>query len=56
MAVMAKAQRVEFDSFGVCEAVAADAQHKFFRLLLAVAACIQTVWSVSYVFVPDGTA
>lgn len=38
IAVMAKAQRVEFYGFGASGAVAADAQHKFFRLLLTAAA------------------
>lgn len=36
--VMAKAQRVEFYGFGASGAVASDAQHKFFRLLLTAAA------------------
>lgn len=36
--VMAKAPRVEFYGFGASGAVAADAQHKFFRLLLTAAA------------------
>ncbi|AKX48809.1 transcriptional regulator [Thiopseudomonas alkaliphila] len=36
--VMAQAQRVEFYGFGASGAVAADAQHKFFRLLLTAAA------------------
>src|SRR5690554_5274510 len=36
--VMAKAPRVEFYGFGASDAVAADAQHKFFRLLLTAAA------------------
>ncbi len=35
---MAQAQRVEFYGFGASGAVAADAQHKFFRLLLSAAA------------------
>lgn len=35
---MAKAPRVEFYGFGASGAVAADAQHKFFRLLLTAAA------------------
>ena len=34
MAVMVKTQSDELDSFGICGAVAADAEHKFFRLLL----------------------
>lgn len=38
IAVMAKAQRVEFYGFGASGAVASDAQHKFFRLLLTAAA------------------
>ncbi|WBE25877.1 transcriptional regulator HexR [Denitrificimonas caeni] len=38
IAVMAQAQRVEFYGFGASGAVAADAQHKFFRLLLTAAA------------------
>ena len=38
IAVMGKAQRVEFYGFGASGAVAADAQHKFFRLLLTAAA------------------
>ncbi len=38
IALMAKAQRVEFYGFGASGAVAADAQHKFFRLLLTAAA------------------
>src|SRR5699024_10872530 len=38
IAVMAQAQRVEFYGFGASGAVAADAQHKFFRLLLTGAA------------------
>jgi len=36
--VMANAPRVEFYGFGASGAVAADAQHKFFRLLLTAAA------------------
>lgn len=36
--VIAKAPRVEFYGFGASGAVAADAQHKFFRLLLTAAA------------------
>ncbi|NLY13463.1 MAG: transcriptional regulator HexR [Gammaproteobacteria bacterium] len=36
--VIAQAQRVEFYGFGASGAVAADAQHKFFRLLLTAAA------------------
>lgn len=36
--VMAQARRVEFYGFGASGAVAADAQHKFFRLLLTAAA------------------
>ncbi len=36
--VMAKAPRVEFYGFGASGAVATDAQHKFFRLLLTAAA------------------
>src|SRR5690606_32633518 len=36
---IAQAQRVEFYGFGASGAVAADAQHKFFRLLLTAAAC-----------------
>ena len=35
---MAKAERVEFYGFGASGAVATDAQHKFFRLLLSAAA------------------
>ena len=35
---MSQAQRVEFYGFGASGAVAADAQHKFFRLLLTAAA------------------
>lgn len=35
---IAKAQRIEFYGFGASGAVAADAQHKFFRLLLTAAA------------------
>jgi RpiR family transcriptional regulator, carbohydrate utilization regulator len=35
---IAQAQRVEFYGFGASGAVAADAQHKFFRLLLTAAA------------------
>jgi RpiR family carbohydrate utilization transcriptional regulator len=35
---LAKAQRVEFYGFGASAAVAADAQHRFFRLQLAAAA------------------
>ncbi len=35
---IAQAQRVEFYGFGASGAVAADAQHKFFRLLLSAAA------------------
>ena len=35
---IAQAQRVEFYGFGASGAVAADAQHKFFRLLLGAAA------------------
>src|SRR3546814_14341930 len=35
---MSQAQRVEFYGFGASGAVAADAQHKFFRLLLSAAA------------------
>src|SRR5690606_20472230 len=35
---IARAQRVEFYGFGASGAVAADAQHKFFRLLLTAAA------------------
>ncbi|WP_150572370.1 SIS domain-containing protein, partial [Pseudomonas fluorescens] len=38
VAAMAQAQRVEFYGFGASGAVAADAQHKFFRLLLSAAA------------------
>lgn len=38
IAVIAQAQRVEFYGFGASGAVAADAQHKFFRLLLTAAA------------------
>lgn len=38
IAVMAKAPRVEFYGFGASGAVATDAQHKFFRLLLTAAA------------------
>ena len=36
--LMSQAQRVEFYGFGASGAVAADAQHKFFRLLLTAAA------------------
>jgi RpiR family carbohydrate utilization transcriptional regulator len=39
---MSQAQRVEFYGFGASGAVAADAQHKFFRLLLTAAAPIPT--------------
>ena len=35
---ISKAQRIEFYGFGASGAVAADAQHKFFRLLLTAAA------------------
>ena len=35
---MVKAERVEFYGFGASGAVATDAQHKFFRLLLSAAA------------------
>ena len=38
VAAMAKAERVEFYGFGASGAVATDAQHKFFRLLLSAAA------------------
>ena len=38
IAAIAKAQRVEFYGFGASGAVATDAQHKFFRLLLTAAA------------------
>ncbi len=38
VSAMAQAQRVEFYGFGASGAVAADAQHKFFRLLLSAAA------------------
>jgi RpiR family carbohydrate utilization transcriptional regulator len=38
VSAMATAQRVEFYGFGASGAVAADAQHKFFRLLLSAAA------------------
>lgn len=38
IAAMAKAERVEFYGFGASGAVATDAQHKFFRLLLSAAA------------------
>jgi len=38
VSAMAQAQRVEFYGFGASGAVAADAQHKFFRLLLNAAA------------------
>ena len=38
IALMATAKRVEFYGFGASGAVAADAQHKFFRLLLTAAA------------------
>jgi RpiR family carbohydrate utilization transcriptional regulator len=38
IAACSKAQRVEFYGFGASGAVAADAQHKFFRLLLNAAA------------------
>src|SRR3990167_4652425 len=38
IAAIANAQRVEFYGFGASGAVAADAQHKFFRLLLTAAA------------------
>ena len=38
IAAIAQAQRVEFYGFGASGAVAADAQHKFFRLLLTAAA------------------
>jgi RpiR family carbohydrate utilization transcriptional regulator len=38
IAAITNAQRVEFYGFGASGAVAADAQHKFFRLLLTAAA------------------
>lgn len=38
IAAIAHAQRVEFYGFGASGAVASDAQHKFFRLLLSAAA------------------
>ena len=38
ISAMAKAERVEFYGFGASGAVATDAQHKFFRLLLSAAA------------------
>ncbi|MDY7218459.1 transcriptional regulator HexR [Denitrificimonas sp. JX-1] len=38
IAIIAEAKRVEFYGFGASGAVAADAQHKFFRLLLTAAA------------------
>ena len=38
VSLMSQAQRVEFYGFGASGAVAADAQHKFFRLLLSAAA------------------
>jgi len=38
IAAMARAERVEFYGFGASGAVATDAQHKFFRLLLSAAA------------------
>ncbi|OLU21065.1 MULTISPECIES: transcriptional regulator HexR [unclassified Pseudomonas] len=38
IALCAKAQRIDFYGFGASGAVAADAQHKFFRLLLNAAA------------------
>jgi len=38
VSLMSQAQRVEFYGFGASGAVAADAQHKFFRLLLTAAA------------------
>ncbi|HCW95620.1 MAG TPA: transcriptional regulator, partial [Pseudomonas sp.] len=38
VAAIARAERVEFYGFGASGAVATDAQHKFFRLLLSAAA------------------
>src|SRR5690606_10352792 len=38
IAAIARAKRVEFYGFGASGAVATDAQHKFFRLLLTAAA------------------
>lgn len=51
IAALAKAQRVEFYGFGASAPVCADAQHKFYRLMIASAACsdphMQTISAVT---------